>query len=380
MSHDLKAIEFGWVVEEHSPGLSNLQVSDKPDGKHIGIDANFTDNDPLVFKFNGLNAVNQLFQWLDFTIHNATGASWQSFNISSVDTWVPPQGENYDLFPAHPYYSHFHGTPAANPFSVREGYNTVKDIADAVGPNVWNFSGGDFASGTSQPWSSFRSHQYHFAQHTSPSGAKVFGGGDFYIVLTPDKTGLDYNGYYIREDAGGTNSLVGDASHVPGGTPIARKDMLFGYEGADTLSGLALDDKLYGGADKDKLYGGADNDELGGGLGSDWLSGDSGADAFVFSTKLNRKTNVDKIADFNVADDTIWLDNAIFKALGAPGTLNSAFFTIGTKAKDSNDHVIYQSKKGVLYYDADGSGKAKAIEFATLDKNLAMTADDFRVT
>jgi hypothetical protein len=42
--------------------------------------------------------------------------------------------------------------------------------------------------------------------------------------------------------------------------------------------------------------------------------------------------------------------------------------------------LVYDSKKGKLYYDADGSGKGKAIEIANLSKNLKMTADDFFVT
>ena len=49
------------------------------------------------------------------------------------------------------------------------------------------------------------------------------------------------------------------------------------------------------------------------------------------------------------------------------------------KAKDKNDYVIYNNKKGVLSYDADGSGKGKAVEIATLSKNLKMTYKDFFV-
>ncbi|MGO4574138.1 hypothetical protein [Microvirga sp. 2TAF3] len=109
----------------------------------------------------------------------------------------------------------------------------------------------------------------------------------------------------------------------------------------------------------------------------------------MFDTKLgtatiDRKVNFDKIADFNVKDDTIWLDNAVFKKLGKGtiskhGKLNKAFFTIGDKAKDKNDYLFYDNKKGVLYYDADGSGAKAAIEFAIVKKALKMTAADFFV-
>ena len=60
--------------------------------------------------------------------------------------------------------------------------------------------------------------------------------------------------------------------------------------------------------------------------------------------------------------------------------MNKDFFTIGSKAKDKYDYVIYDNKKGKLYYDADGSGtKYKQVEIATLSKNLKMTEKDFFV-
>lgn len=70
--------------------------------------------------------------------------------------------------------------------------------------------------------------------------------------------------------------------------------------------------------------------------------------------------------------------------LGSPASLptiklKKAFFVVGTKAKDKNDYVVYNDKNGRLYYDADGSGKGKPIEVATLSKNLKMTAADFLI-
>ena len=84
-------------------------------------------------------------------------------------------------------------------------------------------------------------------------------------------------------------------------------------------------------------------------------------------------------------NDSVYLDNAVFAelgskgSLGSPAKLNKAFFTVGSKAKDSNDHVIYDSKKGILLYDADGKGGEAAVEFASVSKNLKMTAADFFV-
>jgi VCBS repeat-containing protein len=145
----------------------------------------------------------------------------------------------------------------------------------------------------------------------------------------------------------------------------------------------ATSERSMGSSSRDLLKGGSGRDTLWGGLGSDTLTGGSGKDIFVFDTKPNRKTNLDKIADFKVKDDTLWFDNKVFTKLGKKGTemkpaqLNKDFFIIGAKSKDKNDHLIYDKKKGVLLYDADGSGKGKATEVATLSKNLKMTAADF---
>jgi Ca2+-binding RTX toxin-like protein len=86
-----------------------------------------------------------------------------------------------------------------------------------------------------------------------------------------------------------------------------------------------------------------------------------------------------------VKDDSICLDNAVFKALGKAGSLTNpaklkaGFFFAGTKAHDSNDHVIYNKKTGALFYDADGTGSKAQIQFATITKNLKMGTGDFFV-
>lgn len=83
-------------------------------------------------------------------------------------------------------------------------------------------------------------------------------------------------------------------------------------------------------------------------------------------------------------DDTIWLDNAVFKKLGKgsltkKGKLNKEFFVIDTKAKEKDDYLVYNKKTGLLSYDSDGSGSKKAIEVVTLTKNLKLTSADFLI-
>ena len=155
----------------------------------------------------------------------------------------------------------------------------------------------------------------------------------------------------------------------------------------DKLNGTALDDVLKGGSGKgkDTIKGLDGDDKLWGEGGNDALYGGAGFDTFVFNKKASKAKNYDTIKDFNVAEDKIWLENKIFKKLGklgsegAPAMLNKDFFVVGTKAKDKNDHLIYNKTKGVLYYDKDSSGKAKAVEITKINKKLALNFDDFFV-
>jgi len=111
-------------------------------------------------------------------------------------------------------------------------------------------------------------------------------------------------------------------------------------------------------------------------LGQDTLSGGAGKDAFVFDTAPHRTLNVDRITDFASKDDSIYLDNKIFKALGSKGSLEkpvklkAKMFWKGAKAHDANDRVIYNPKSGALYYDADGSGNKAAVKIAVLSAKL----------
>jgi len=138
---------------------------------------------------------------------------------------------------------------------------------------------------------------------------------------------------------------------------------------------------LVGTSRADRLTGGDGNDRICGKDGKDVLTGGAGKDIFVFDTKPNKRANVDKITDYKALDDTLWLDNKYFKKLGKglpskPGALNKKFFKVADKAKDGNDYLVYNKKTGILSYDADGSGAAKAVEIAKLSKNLKMTAAD----
>lgn len=154
---------------------------------------------------------------------------------------------------------------------------------------------------------------------------------------------------------------------------------LVGTSTADTLYGKnGVNDVVSGWAGNDILAGLAGNDTLNGGAGNDRLTGGAGRDNFDFNTALSATTNVDTIVDFNVAADTIRIDDSIFKAIGqTSGVLAAAKFYIGAAAHDADDRIIYDQASGALMYDADGNGAGAAIKFATLTTKLALTNADF---
>ena len=113
---------------------------------------------------------------------------------------------------------------------------------------------------------------------------------------------------------------------------------------------------MTGNSGRNTIRAGAGNDEINGGYGNDKLYGSVGRDVFIFNSRLgtsssDRTVNLDTAGDFSVKDDSIHLDNAVFKKLGKVGRLNKSYFTIGDKAKDKNDYIVYDKKTGILSYD-----------------------------
>jgi Ca2+-binding RTX toxin-like protein len=135
---------------------------------------------------------------------------------------------------------------------------------------------------------------------------------------------------------------------------------------------------IFGTSAKDTIVGTIGNDTLAGGLGNDTLAGGYGNDTFVFDSKLGSK-NIDRITDFSVPNDTIELSRSIFKKAGKVGLLNKSAFYVGAKAHDKDDRIVYKKTTGALYYDPDGSGSAKAVQFAILQKKLALKHTDFMI-
>lgn len=154
---------------------------------------------------------------------------------------------------------------------------------------------------------------------------------------------------------------------------------LSGNEFAQRIAGNNGNNKLSGGGGGDTIVGNGGHDTIAGGLGNDTLTGGSGYDIFVFDAALGAG-NVDRITDFNVAQDTIRLENGIFKGLAA-GQLSVAVFVSNKTglAGDATDRIIYESDTGKLFFDSNGTATGGSTHFATLAPNLALTNADFLV-
>jgi serralysin len=208
------------------------------------------------------------------------------------------------------------------------------------------------------------------------AGANVLNGGggvDSLIGLGGNDT------YYV--DVAGTQAYEAAGAGADAIYTSVSYALAAGNE-VETLSsndyGATTSINLAGNASAQALTGNAGANRLDGGGGADTLFGLGGADNFAFTTALGGG-NVDAIADFSVADDTIQLDDAIFAAIGAPGALGANAFHTSAAAHDADDRIVYNSATGQLFYDADGTGGDAAVQFATLASGLSLTASDFQV-
>jgi Ca2+-binding RTX toxin-like protein len=99
----------------------------------------------------------------------------------------------------------------------------------------------------------------------------------------------------------------------------------------------------------------------------------------VLDTKPTPRT-IDYIYDFSKNDhDVIDLSRKAFSKLGKKGVLSKGAFVVGDHFGDANDRILYLKKSGALFYDPDGSGPSKAIQIATIGKNLALKYSDFHI-
>ncbi len=189
-------------------------------------------------------------------------------------------------------------------------------------------------------------------------------GNDTYIVDNTGDTIVEANG-------GGSDWVAASHSYVLTASAFVEKL-------STTWGGGTASINLTGNNITQTIIGNNGFNVLNGKFGNDTLTGGGGEDFFDFTFNRGGAGNIDTMTDYNVADDTIRLDNAVFTGL-ANGYLAASAFAIGAAAVDALDRIIYNSATGALYFDDDGNGAHAATQFATISSGLAMTEHEFYV-
>lgn len=206
-------------------------------------------------------------------------------------------------------------------------------------------------------------------------------GNDTYIVdLIQTITGVKLQDSVVETAAIGSGN---DTLELRGDlllTKAATLTLAANLENIDIYKTYSTWLNVTGNAADNVIIGNDNANTLDGGLGNDTLTGGNGSDTFVFSKPLNASTNVDTITDFVSGTDKIQLNKAIFGGLSQiNGHLDSAnLYIVGSLTpQDSNDHIIFDSVTGNLYYDKDGNGSSARVEFATLTGVGSLVDTDF---
>lgn len=192
-------------------------------------------------------------------------------------------------------------------------------------------------------------------------------GNDTYSVYNSGSVIVEATGY-------GTNDRVAAAVSFT----LAANDAIENLTTVNAAATTAIN--LTGNAFAQYVTGNAGTNIIDGKAGNDVLTGGAGVDAFVFSTTPGTG-NIDRITDYSVAQDTIYLENAVFATLFNGWLAPAAFKSNYTGyAEDGTDRVIYERDTGNLYFDRDGAATTYGrVQFATVATYLALTDHDFYV-
>lgn len=174
-----------------------------------------------------------------------------------------------------------------------------------------------------------------------------------------------------ERNAGGTDSVSTALASYTLGRNL--ENLTGTRESSQTLTGNSLNNQI---------TGSSGNDNIAGMAGNDTLTGGAGADHFEFLTALS-SAGRDRITDYGSTDHFV-LENsgsARFSALAVGALSVDEFKIIGPDGGrvDANDHILYNSSTGAVYYDADGSGAAARQLFALVQAGTVLDATDFLV-
>jgi Ca2+-binding RTX toxin-like protein len=158
---------------------------------------------------------------------------------------------------------------------------------------------------------------------------------------------------------GGAGSDTASYEHAKSGVTVTLASLGVGQstgttEGIDTLINI---ENLTGGSFNDTLTGNDNDNFIAGSGGTDSLVGGGGNDSFFFRDISGAQ---DTIGDFGNGADHIVLDSTVMPldVDGPEFVLPNEFYAApgATSAQNSEQHLIYNTSTGDLYYDRDGGG------------------------
>ncbi len=167
-------------------------------------------------------------------------------------------------------------------------------------------------------------------------------------------------------------NLTGSGTHIAG-TGSTGNDTLTGNNGNNLLSGEDGNDSIMGAAGHDSLVGGAGNDTLVGGNGNDTLAGGAGQDSILLGSGTDKMvvnvadqpSGIDSVNGFNASEDMVHVAGTGLTAGGYTFEIDSGGFQ--EDDYDSGGPVFVLANGSTeLWYDADGSGGAAAVQIVQL--------------
>jgi Ca2+-binding RTX toxin-like protein len=212
-------------------------------------------------------------------------------------------------------------------------------------------------------------------------------GDDTYLVDNPKDVIIEED---QSEGAAGDDDLVRLTASTYA-LPANVEHVTVDGRGKANVTGNELNNRFTGNGAVNVFLGSDGNDTLDGGSGKDTMTGGEGEDIFIVSSGVKGSKNVDTITDFEAGVDKIYLSHEIFtKIADAAGFIeeneplsvyDADIFLSGEKIKadSSSSYLLYDTKTGRVYYDADGNGKGAADWFLTLVGKPNLTADDFYI-
>lgn len=162
-------------------------------------------------------------------------------------------------------------------------------------------------------------------------------------------------------------------------------DRILGTKNNDTLLGGDGNDSFVSGTGRDLINGGSGNDTMEAMGGHDVMTGGKGADQFQFAMEpVQDDGNWVTIRDFRHGSDRIAVSDTAFNHIGFGGfdgaVMEAIHFGYGKQARTADQGLVYDKARGLLYYDADGSGtQVDKVLFARLGAGTELSFQDFWV-